>query len=168
MQILEKIDEGDVIIYADAGCQLNPLAVNRLQEYVDMVNNHEKGMLGFHLDIHDEYTWTKGEIFDFFRVRNNYSITHSRQLVGGIRVIRKMPETVYFYKMILSIIDTNLHLFTDFPSNTPNFLGFIENRHDQSIYSIMMKLYGGLIIPDETWPINQLDKPIWASRMRTI
>jgi hypothetical protein len=35
----------------------------------------------------------------------------------------------------------NYHLIDDTPSKSPNFTEFIEHRHDQSILSLLTKLY---------------------------
>ena len=38
-------------------------------------------------------------------------------------------------------ISLNHHLIDDTPSKSPNFKEFIEHRHDQSIFSLLTKLY---------------------------
>ena len=68
----------------------------------------------------------------------------------------------------------NFHLIDDTPSKAPNFNGFLENRHDQSIFSILCKkaLIKSLSAYEcewgeknnqRTWVHNQ-DNPILAKR----
>lgn len=57
-------------------------------------------------------------------------------------------------------------------SNIPNDASFMENRHDQSIFSIIRKKFGTEITDtDETyfepdWNITGFHFPIWARRIR--
>jgi hypothetical protein len=56
-------------------------------------------------------------------------------------------------------------LINDVTSNEEPY--FIDNRHDQSIYSIVVKKYGSIKIPDETWFQdwnNGVNYPILAKR----
>ena len=51
----------------------------------------------------------------------------------------------------------------------PNDSGFIDHRHDQSLFSLLRKKYGTISIPDETYSENWSDsniknKPIHATR----
>ena len=60
----------------------------------------------------------------------------------------------------------NYHLVDDSPSATMNDTLFIEHRHDQSIFSLLRKKYGSIILNDETnryiWNKNEYDKfPIY-------
>jgi hypothetical protein len=51
----------------------------------------------------------------------------------------------------------------------PNEPSFVEHRNDQSIFSLMRKLAGTLILPDETWFKDWdagADYPIHARRFR--
>ncbi len=56
-------------------------------------------------------------------------------------------------------------LINDIKNNEEPY--FIENRHDQSIYSIIVKKYGSIKLPDETyfndWA-NGINYPILAKR----
>jgi len=166
-QYLKLINDGNIIIYCDAGCVLNPQGLPRLKEYVDMVVGDEKGILSFSLD-HLEHHWTKSDLFDYFDVRHNPTITDTHQLMATSFIIKKTDYTVKMFEEALSIIENKLYLITDHPSQSPNFNGFIEHRHDQSILSVLRKLVGGVVITDETYPPNQMDKPIWASKMRML
>jgi hypothetical protein len=163
---LRSMNEGDVLIYADAGCTLNINGKARLIEYIDMCKNHESGIVSFQLP-HIEHNWTKNDIIQHLNASNE--IILSGHLVGTVFLIRKCRhaielvdkwyETCCFY-----------NLLNDSPSLTPNHPTFVENRHDQSIWSILRKQYGSVILSDETyftnWNVEGIDYPFWATRKR--
>ena len=69
------------------------------------------------------------------------------------------------------MISQNYHLIDDSPSIISNDITFVEHRHDQSCFSLLMKKYNRFVIPDETyfhpnWN-NGINYPIWAIRNKT-
>jgi hypothetical protein len=47
----------------------------------------------------------------------------------------------------------NAQLITDAPSIAPNHASFVENRHDQSIFGLLVIKYNlGVVLKDQTWP----------------
>jgi len=159
--ILNQMNENDILIYADAGCELNSNGLPRLREYIDIVNKSQYGILSFQLeDIHTENRWTKMDIFNHL---NCHYLNNTRQLVGGIYVIRKNNHTV---KLINTCYETccNYNLIDDANSLSKNYDNFTENRHDQSVFSLLRKIHGTEILDDETYPANNPKHPIWASR----
>lgn len=150
LQALEKMPKGDVLLYTDAGCYLNKKGMSRFSKYLEMAQ--EQGILGFQSrfgrndvdenSIHKllEKYWTKGDVFDWFGVREDSHITHTGQYWAGMMLVSKRTESVEFFKRFRQIFLDNLNLVTDQPSVSPNFPGFIENRHDQSIFSLLYKI----------------------------
>jgi len=163
-----ELQENDIVVYADSGCilNINPKSLERLTEYIEMVNGNPYGILSFSLG-YPEYKYTKMdciEHFDFSEEKN------TDQLVGGIFIYRICDHTrklMSEWYMVASIY----HLFDDSPSRAMNHPDFLEHRHDQSVFSIIRKKMGTLIIPDETywypdWLSKGADYPIWSYRKR--
>ncbi len=176
LQTLEKINDGDIILYADSGCKINKEGKQRLQEYIDLVNKSPFDNLSFELTYnepnntqssHLEKTWTKGDLLNLFPIDKN-----SPQLMGTVFLIKKTDFIINLVKQWLSLCEqNNYHLITDSRSFSPNEHGFIEHRHDQSLWSVLRKYKGTHIIKlDETWFPDKweenLDKPIHAIRRR--
>ncbi len=165
-KLLENINEGDIIVYADAGCTMNLQGKSRLLEYIEMCKTHDSGIVSFQLT-HSEKSWTKGDISHYLDA--SHSDMSSGQLVGGIFLIRKCKSVS---ELINKWYETgcNYKLIDDTPSIIPNHPEFKENRHDQSIWSILRKQHGSLILPDETYFINWSKDgkyyPFWATRKR--
>lgn len=131
-----------------------------------MCKTHESGIVSFQLT-HLEQFWTKNDICQHLGASQNELL--SGQLVGGIFLLRKCKAVV---DLVDKWYETGSHynLIDDSPSLTPNIPEFRENRHDQSIWSILRKQHGSIILPDETyfldWNSNGKNYPIWATRKR--
>lgn len=161
---METMNENDILVYTDAGCVIQEKGRKRMLEYFEMVKNHPSGNLAFELT-HLEKTWTK---MDLIRYLNAEEHINSAQLISGIFVLRNCE---YTRNLVRQWYETgcNYSLIDDSPSKLPNDASFSEHRHDQSIFSLLRKKYGCVIIPDETWfpkPQNQWSQeyPIWALR----
>ena len=68
------------------------------------------------------------------------------------------------------VLYTNPLLFTDYYNNNQQSY-FKDNRHDQSVFSIIRKKYNSIILKDETFfepfgNIISLNYPFWATRLK--
>jgi hypothetical protein len=86
--------------------------------------------------------------------------------------MRKTSSIINFFELLYNTLSNNYNLLDDSPSITQNHPKFIENRHDQSIFSIMLKqFYNNKYVLDNICEfthnnINKTDAPIIASRLR--
>ena len=156
LQTLEKMKDGDLLQYTDAGCHLNIEGRERLLEYFLMVEQSEKGILIFEEKTPDppliydgrplfkwnESMWCKGDLIDHLGVRDRDDILKSPVRGAGIIFMRKDEYVKKFIEHWRSIIYDDFDLINDAPSLSPNESDFIDHRHDQSIFSILSKLEG--------------------------
>lgn len=163
---LDKMEEGDVLLYADLGCFFNPKGQERLSEYYKLVEESSSGILGFRSyeesyngmpeNVNYEYQLTKGDVFDYFRVRNDKTYTHTTQVEATVIFIRKCAQSTAFIEEWYKVICDDTTLITDMPSRSENLEGFVDNRHDQSIYSILAKKYNiSTLSTNEIFPKGQ-------------
>lgn len=146
--VLQEMEEGDRILYLDAGCHINANGTERFREYVNMLDRDSRGMLVF-TNGQPEYKWTKGDIFRHFGVsQEDGHITHTQQIAGGHVFLKKNPLTESLIRDWLHVFYDHLHLADNTPSASPNLPGFVENRYDQSIFSILCKLRGITTLDD--------------------
>jgi len=181
LQTLKQMQEGDVLLYMDAGCHFNKNGLERMNYYFEQVINSPAGILAFHVDkrptadpnleaLYDgiEKFLTKGDLFDFFGVRNNTDIVDTGQIMATAIIFKKCKQSEKFVTDWLNVFRHNFNLINNSPSISPNFIGFIEHRHDQSVLSILCKLRNvPTISAYETWQIDwkKLDKyPIQTKR----
>jgi len=169
LKTLEEAEEDDVIIYADAGCVLNHSAKQRLYEYIDMVTKSPYGIIGFQMT-HVERHWTKRELLHKFECDNRSDILDSGQIEATAFVLRKCPHAVDIIREWNSISKQD-----PFYINTTTVVqqheGFREHRHDQSIFSLLLKTRGALVLGWETWCWSEHESqhamnPIWEKRRK--
>lgn len=159
-----KLADGDVLVYADAGCDYNPYAIGRLREYIDMAKSSESGIVAFQ-DGCMEYQRTKGDVIDYFKARKAYNLLNSNQFWGGYFVLVKSKKTTLFVEEWADICTNYPDLVTDKHSTSPNLEGYIEHRHDQSVFSLLAKQYDAVAMPlEETAKDNFENIPFTPSR----
>ena len=176
LQLLREMKDGDVLLYADAGCHLNPNGRKRLMEYFELAK--EYGIVAFqsrtmenpprHFLLDGE--WSKGDLLDYFCVRNDESLTRTGQLGGGVFLVKKDEESIHFFNEFRDVLESHFELCDDSPSRSLNLPGFRENRHDQSVFSILGKKCRIFSLSSREYdPMNggddwscMLNYPIWA------
>lgn len=149
---MEQLAEGSILVYLDAGCHFNIQGKPRFLEYMEMLRLCPLGILAFPVFCKSadaaERRWTKGDVFEYFRCRNRDDILNSPQLAGGHILCRKCEASMQLLRAWTRAYDDDFSLVEDTPSRTPNHPDFIENRHDQSVFSVLFKLSGGTPLPD--------------------
>lgn len=169
---MDMIKEDDILIYIDAGCYINPKGAERFKEYIEMLNNSEEGCISFQMSQYKEKTWTTKEIFELLNIHNDSNdILETGQIMATIKMFKKNANAVNIVSAWLNALYRNPLVFTDH-YNKNQCEGFIDNRHDQSVCSIICKLYKTIILEDETYFENgfgnevSLRYPLWATRIR--
>jgi hypothetical protein len=171
---LKEIDEGDYLLYLDAGFSINPKGFDRFVEYIDMLNNCDKPFLGFKMSHHLEKWWTTDKVFEYFNVMQNSNIKDEGQVISGFILMKKCDFTLKILEKWYKVVEDDAYLFTD--KYECKRQDFRENRHDQSSLSVIGKLEGGIFLEDETWwepPFGtgfgrgkSLSYPFWATRKK--
>lgn len=170
-QTLQTMADGDVLVYLDAGCTINPHGKKRFDEYIHMLDD-EHPIVSFQTS-HLEYQYTTRQIFEYLGVTEREDITRTGQIVGGILVMKKTQKMMDMLDIWGKALDDDPLLFTDHynAQNKVRRNGFIDNRHEQSVFSVIRKKYGTVLLKDETWFVkfgNAESKsyPFWATRKK--
>ena len=153
LQALRKMADGEILLYADAGCHLNPKGLPRLRDYLSMADESDfvafqgRSFLGTeNFDPLHHFNsvgmWTKGDVLDFFGVRGNRAIIDSGQYSGGVFLVKKSPRSEGFYRRYFALVEEHFELLDDSPSKSPNLPEFREHRHDQAVFTLLCKEYG--------------------------
>jgi hypothetical protein len=186
-KVLNEIEEDDVLLFVDSGCELNKNGLPKLEQYYQECLNTDG--LFFSLDL-PECQWTKMDTYRRIMADNDeYLMT--RQIITTTFLLRNTSitrELVGRWKDIC--VEKGGHYLDDSPSELPNDPIFRENRHDQSILSLLVKnfaeRYDFTFHEDDTyeevWQKNGLqgfpvgyeqarvwnkygrDFPVWATR----
>lgn len=152
LKVFRKINYGDIVNYMDIGCHIVKENSKRFYEYIDMISNEKTWLLPFQykaLDLElyndfnfpnrEEYKFTKSDLLNYFGFLNNKSITETPQYWAGSFFIKKTDTSIKFIDEWLNIFHERFDLVDDTPSKIKNHNDFIENRHDQSVFSILCK-----------------------------
>lgn len=171
LKALERIPENATLLYLDAGCHFNQRGKKRLIKYYDELMGDPLGVKAFPVNMirHEmcmERRWTKGDLFDFFTCRQNKYITDTAQLETGHIMIRKCPASIKLLEEWYKTYECNYSLVTDEPSKSSNFPDFVENRHDQSVFSLLFKLNKGIPFKQGGTIPDIISNPIWSRRDR--
>lgn len=164
---LKDMKEGDFLVYLDAGCVINNNGRDRFLEYFKMLDESPYGIMSFQMR-HKEYMWTTKQIFDYLNVSYDSKIANSGQYLGGVLIMQKTPHLLNLLDEVYKILDDDDLLFTNFYNKDNQHPHFRDNRHDQSISSVLRKIHGSLVLKDET--LAHLPEsstwPIWAKRLK--
>jgi len=174
-KMLHTMNYGDYLVYCDSGCEVNAGGRDRLLEYFELLDKdpHNYGVISFELE-HMEKSWSKRAIFDYFNtdafddiickdVNGNVfhfpegyrptfereTIKNTNQFVGGILVMKKNEHLMDLVQKWYSAV-CQYHLLDNSWSNN-EYPEFIANRHDQSLFSVLRKLNGSIVLKDETY-----------------
>jgi len=172
--MLNQMKEDDILLYADAGCALQPVGLSRLKEYIDMISKASgKCILAMRLEF-PENNWTSSAIFEHFGIQPEDERATSNQILATVSMYRKCKETMALVSAWLKVAMEHPELFTDKDNDESKKKrpAFTENRHDQSIFSVLLKSpphSESTVIIDEE--IEARDKniskfPIFAGRSR--
>jgi hypothetical protein len=144
LKTLNEMNEGDILIYADAGCEILINNRNQFNNSISLLNNDNSGFISFEMRCNLEKIWTKSDLFQHL---NCFDLKDTAQLHATYFIIKKCENSMnivekwYEISSIYSLLD-------DTPSNVANDISFIEHRHDQSILSLLRKLYNTTIIKE--------------------
>lgn len=142
MEMLKQVGDNDIILYSDAGCTLQVKGVPRLKEYADMISpTSGKSVLAMRLRDQVAKKWITGAIFDNFGISLDDTIANSNQVLGGVNMFRKCPEAMAVVQRWLDVAKEHPDLFTDEHNEEAKKTNpeFIENRHDQSIFTLIVQ-----------------------------
>lgn len=135
LQEMNRLNDGDILLYLDCGCELRPGAREKLMECIPHVKRDK--LLCAKPTLFPETMWTKMDLIDRMGMRDHY---FTYQLEGGILLFLVCHEMKTFLKEWYTLCCTYANI-DDSPSRIPNMAWFVEHRHDQSVFSLLAKKY---------------------------
>ena len=135
---LENMKNGDMLLYLDCGCELDIRNKKKIAEMFHLVNKYKLICSSKHI----ECIWNKMDLLvELQMLQNEYLMTPQKEAGASVWLVcdetRKLAKD--WYTIACS---NNYHFIDDTPSERPNINGFNEHRHDQSIFSLLVKKYG--------------------------
>jgi hypothetical protein len=161
---LDSLEEGDVLVYCGANCVLNSTGKKRFDGYIERLLTCDTGALAFELP-HTECEYTKLEVFHHFN--SSEEVIRSRQLMATIVMLRKCQHSCMMVDAWFETASAHPFLFTDELRTLPQGRDFISHRNDQSIFSVIRKMYGVDIVPTKEYFFDFICEcstfPFWAT-----
>ena len=87
---IEIMNDGDILLYADAGSTLNNNGKIKFNEYINKLHSSEYGILSFRMEDQPTKYWTTKEIFNIFEGDITDEIKNSGQYLGGIFFLKSV------------------------------------------------------------------------------
>ncbi len=175
LQTFRKMEEGDILIYCDAGVHINPNGKKRLLNYVNSTIASSKGMTFFIMNNSSPKQWIKKDAMAFFGYDENKDFIATNAIIAGTSIIlMKCSDSYEIIEQWLNIFINNWNIVDDSASKSKNFPEFIEHRHDQAILTMLSYKYkarDSLFNESEIHSGNfetLKDKPILAKRDRAM
>lgn len=178
LQKLNEINDGEYLVYLDAGCKLNPYGKKRFYEYIDMLKESHYGIMSFQMsgklgpgNLERENVWTNTEIFKYLNVPINGEFGNSGQYLGGILVMKKNQHLLKIINLLIKALYDDPLMYTDHYTQNQH-PQFKENRHEQSLFSLLRKIHGSIVLDgDESFIVpfggqESMKYPFWASRIK--
>lgn len=156
-----EVSDGDIVVWIDA--DTTPDKLGNYEDWAEVLAGNFKEDFFIRDQPNnlprEERMWTKGDIYDEFNVSFESSqYGASRQAWANLwlfRVNKKTRELLSKWEEL----NSNFQLISDEKSMTPNHPKFRENRHDQSLISMLLKASMIRIVEPQQAPEEQAMDP---------
>jgi hypothetical protein len=132
----EKLNVGDFLVYTDAGI----FYLDKVEKLIQfMISNNED--IWAERTIFLEKQFSKRDAFILLDA-DSPIYTNTLQYISGMQIYKKSNISEIFLEKLLNY-SQDKRIITDDPNTLgfPNYDGFIENRHDQTVLSLLIKKF---------------------------
>ena len=174
-ETLQKYDDGDIVVYVDAGCSLRKSS--KWVEYWNMLSNNHNTIV---FQFKDEMPiwkywgqtstkiryWTKLSTFRYFEgLLSNYG--DYNKIMGGFIICRGKNNSLIKHWLDITLLHPELIMDPSVEEIKEQLPSFAFHKHDQSIITPLAHLYSPevLILP-ETSEMKIENAAVFASRIR--
>ena len=147
-QTLQKVNEGDVVVYLDAGSSI--YKCKELESYLHDMESYD--ILAFMIHQRN-YQWTRRSVLAYFSTSIPYKWKNLFQFGANVIVVKKTPIGMDYISEWRNIMINRLDLCGDIgeEERKEEDLRFIENRYDQTMMTALLYKY---------YPIGKV-KALW-------
>ena len=144
LQELNKLNDGDILFYSNIHADFSNVKNMFNNIFEDIQKTNKPVFLGNSGCL--EYQWTTNKLIKYIENSLNYTFTyndlHNGQYGAGTICILKNEFSINFIKTWFNLMINGIEYITDIHNNDDdNDPEFIENRHDQSVISLLYKYY---------------------------
>ena len=137
---LSKVNDGDYVLYSDSGTAF----IDRIDYLIQAMNREGTDIMPCCIT-YKERQYTKRDAFVLMDC-DSPKFWDSAQIFTTMIIVRKTPKSCAFIKKWMQY-SQDIRIVSDDPNvmGEPNLPEFIENRHDQTAFSLLCKKEG--IVP---------------------
>lgn len=134
----EKMQEGDCLVYCDAGCTLQQ--AKEWSRTWKILQNHD--IIASRIFQRTD-RWTRRELLDYMSPTNPQNWERCFQYMATIIIIKKSYFTVRFFQEWKTLLLEHPEFVMDVSEveRASQHPTFVESRHDQSVYSALIYKY---------------------------
>ena len=134
----KELQDGDYLIYTDAGS----IYVNKIQYLIECMEREKLDIMTFSLETDMlERKYNKRDALILMGC-DSPEYTNTPQSIGGYVLLKKTPFVEKFLKEDLEYAqDPRIITEQENTQGLPNYPDFVVHRHDQAVWSLMVKKY---------------------------
>jgi hypothetical protein len=140
LKYVKKIDFNDYLVYIDTGVVI----LRNINILIKSMEKNQQDIMSFYLPV-VEKQWTKKDLFLRLNL-NQEKYYDSNQVLASFFIIKKTTLTIKFLEEFLSVCENTSNIDDNSILKNDDF--FIEHRHDQSVFSLLIKKYNFLPFRD--------------------
>lgn len=133
LEKIKQLENGDVVLFLDAGCEMNPRGKKILEDLIQRKDFHLLGKRAKSNDL----MYSKQDLIDKIGVFDEREL-QLPQMEAGVVVVKTNEKTRNFFTELKHLCE-DYHLIDDSKSYLSENKSFREHRHDQSVFSLLAK-----------------------------
>lgn len=173
LQTLATLPDDDLLIYSDSGSAVKPCLASTVYRWYELLRRGGKELLVLELP-YPELKWTKMDCIKVFCPSATHETAEAFLGASGLGARGQIGATCLVMKNTDSVrnlvrqwrdlaVRDSYALVDDSPSLAPNHASFREHRHDQSLFSLLLKFRFPVakvqLLEDLKYPGTGLDQP---------
>ena len=133
---LDEMEWGDYLFYCDSGA----FYCNKIDKLIECLEQNNTDILAFEIPL-IEKQWTKRDCFILMEC-DSEEYFNTNQRIATYILFKKTERVINFVNEYLNYCSDE-RILTDLENSQgiENYEGFIDHRHDQSVFSLLTKKY---------------------------
>jgi len=136
LNTIRNMKDGDILMYLDSGCEIGGEIKNNIPKFFEIVKNEKIICSKNNCKIKH---YTKMDLLIYLNMYED-NIINNHMYQGGTILLYVCYETRKFIKKWYKTC-CNYNLIDDSKSISPNLPNFNEHRHDQSVFTLLLRKY---------------------------
>ena len=150
LDVLNKIDNGEILVYCDSGIHLNVNGLDRFQEYINILDN-SKDIITFSTnDYYKAKNWVKNDAIMSYWPQFNNELSNS--CYAGLMILKKTENSLKLISEWLELCENYHFLDRSQSIQYPESSCYKGNDCDNGLFQLVLSKFNSVvekIYPDE-------------------